>query len=341
MNRRKNAVPKPYKAYFITAGLAGYPDGVEGNVLVQKPALDKMLPTFRGMPVVNFEHTDLEPEDLFDMSKDQIDEIADGIVSAVGYDQNSAWYWADMLIWDTETIENIEDNGYSVSCAYDVTDLDQSGGTYNNVDYKEEVLDGDYVHMAIVPNPRYEKAYIIKNSKPGGQTVKVKFFPKKEKRVKNSEPEATEEKDEAVENMEEVDGVVVLEDGTEVPMDELLNAYRQRKNEEEETKENGTVFGVDDEVEIDGEKMTVRELMSAAGYGETKENEAELLDEEAEEVVDETLQNSKPKKKPASRAVRNAAQADDKEFKPSISLEHSRLKNGKTRYGSTVKQEVK
>ena len=42
---------------------------------------------------------------------------------------------------------------------------DNAGGTENNIPYDIEFLDGIFTHLAIVDNPRYERANIVFNSK--------------------------------------------------------------------------------------------------------------------------------------------------------------------------------
>ena len=83
------------------------------------------------------------------------------------------WYWCDGVIWD-ETAQNlITEKGWSVSCSYDVKLADDAGGTENNIPYDIEFLDGVFTHLAIVDNPRYERANIVFNSK----TVVQNFDP--------------------------------------------------------------------------------------------------------------------------------------------------------------------
>ena len=52
-----------------------------------------------------------------------------------------------------------------MSCSYDVKLADDAGGTENNIPYDIEFLDGVFTHLAIVDNPRYERANIVFNSK--------------------------------------------------------------------------------------------------------------------------------------------------------------------------------
>ncbi len=88
-----------------------------------------------------------------------------GVVSNVWFDEKDGWYWCDGVIWD-ETAQNlITDKGWSVSCSYDVKLADDAGGTENNIPYDIEFLDGVFTHLAIVDNPRYERANIVFNSK--------------------------------------------------------------------------------------------------------------------------------------------------------------------------------
>lgn len=96
-----------------------------------------------------------------------------GVVSNVWFDNKDGWYWCDGIIWD-ETAQNlITDKGWSVSCSYDVKLADDAGGTENNIPYDIEFLDGVFTHLAIVDNPRYERANIVFNSK----TVVQNFDP--------------------------------------------------------------------------------------------------------------------------------------------------------------------
>lgn len=332
MKKIKNAVPKRYRAFFIEPGLADYTAEGIGVVLVGKQCLDKMMSTFVGMPVVNFEHTDKEPEELFNLSDDEKGEMADGTISDVGYDEKSGWYYVDMMIWNKETQDNIDKNGYSVSCAYDVLKTDTTGGTYHNVPYDEEVLDGNYVHMAVVPNPRYEKAWIIKNSNSQEGSVKIKLF--KKKPLKNEAPKEPEVEEEVVENAES--GVIELEDGTQIPVAEAIEMYKAKKSEELENA--GQVLNMEDEIEIDGEKVSVKELMAACGKGDAMENAEPAQDDDAEPVVDEQRQNSTPKSKKVNKQVKNAASKEVDTPVRNLNTASSRLDRGKSRYGSKVEQ---
>ena len=155
--------PKRYRALHITPGLVDYTDGDQrSTVLIKKPALDLMNPSFLGKPVFNFTHKVVDIKNAFDFTSEEQEKHAVGVISEVGYDVESGYYFADMMIWDEKTQRNI-DNGYGVSNAY-IPEV-EPGGTYNNVPYHQEVMGGKYDHMAIVESPRYGDVKIFENSK--------------------------------------------------------------------------------------------------------------------------------------------------------------------------------
>ena len=146
---------RKFKSRFLTPGVAGYP-GQFGNVLIKKESFDKFINTMVGVPVI-INHKDI--------NKDNADDLRVGVVSNVWFDEHDGWYWCDGVIWD-ETAQNlITEKGWSVSCSYDVKLADDAGGTENNIPYDIEFLDGVFTHLAIVDNPRYERANIVFNSK--------------------------------------------------------------------------------------------------------------------------------------------------------------------------------
>ena len=100
-----------------------------------------------------------------DITKKNADNERVGVVNSVWYDEKDGWYWCDGIIWD-ETAQNlITDKNWSVSCSYDVKTADNKGGSENNIKYDMEFLDGVFTHLALVNNPRYERANIVFNSK--------------------------------------------------------------------------------------------------------------------------------------------------------------------------------
>lgn len=216
--------PKAYKCNFIEPGLVFYQDlgpcsvcgdkftcgegkcQTEGEmVLVGQDALARMAQSFVGKPVIDVIHKDVQPETVADGD-------ADGIVTRVWLDGESGWWMAEFLVWNPETQQHCESPAYSVSCAYEPTDVDDVGGEYHNIPYAENILNGQYTHLAIVTSPRYEGARIFVNSKGG--KMSWRFWEKGAR--KNAAP-----LDPAKE--------MVNVDGKDVPLQQLYDALEEPK----------------------------------------------------------------------------------------------------------------
>lgn len=143
---------------------------VGGNILVQKAALDKIMPTYLGKPIVNWDHRKVNP-------KEYNQGTFQGIVTEVYYDSVDGWWHARGYVWDEATRKNIE-AGHSISCAYNVSEWGD-GGEYHKVPYVKEAINGKGTHIAVVSVPRYEGARIeLLNSAKGGVMGLLSLFKK-------------------------------------------------------------------------------------------------------------------------------------------------------------------
>lgn len=328
---------KRYRAPFIEPGIISYEDLDAGTILVPRSALDRMRDTFIGKPVVNEDHVDLDPEEAFRIDNESNPQ-AKGIVIGVGT-TNDGWDYADLLVWDRETQKNIDEKGYTVSCAYTPTQVDSSPGMWHNISYDEKLIDGEYTHMAIVSNPRYEDVTIYPNSKD--KKMKFKFLKNKSEvdssAKKKSKKNMADEEKEIPEEME-MESAVIEVNGEMIPIEEAIAAYKMQK-------ENEVVpMSPEDTIEIDGETVTVADLIKAVQAG--KENVGDPKEIEAETVVDEEMQkkNQKQNQKQTTQEkpnknfilLKNKSESTE-QYKPNISTKAERIKNGKLRYGSAVK----
>ncbi len=159
----------------IQTGIVGYPEmkhpitGRQGiDVLVEKPVLDAMRHTMRGVPIFNGEH---RPGDVSDaLAKGE----AVGVMVGSRWEGEDAWEHCDYFVWDKEAKANIR-AGYRLSNAWLGDDVDWTPGVHNGKTYDGRLKAAHYTHMAIVPVPRYEGAVIYANSK-GGLTAMLKLF---------------------------------------------------------------------------------------------------------------------------------------------------------------------
>ena len=148
-----------FQSRFIEAGLAHYEQF--GDVLITKETLDKFIFSMVGCPVI-IKHKDITEENA---DKERV-----GVVSKVWYNELDGWYWCEGIIWDKQAIDLVKNQGWSVSCTYDF-ESDFKKGTYHGKDYDMEFTGGEFLHLALVPNPRYERATIVMNSQDDTETI--------------------------------------------------------------------------------------------------------------------------------------------------------------------------
>ena len=148
-----NGKGRHFVSRFIEAGVAHYEQF--GDVLITKETLDKFIQSMVGCPVI-IKHKDITDENA---DKERV-----GVVSRVWFNEVDGWYWCEGIIWDKQAIDLIKNQGWNVSCTYDF-ESDKLPKTHNGKKVDMEFTDGEFLHLALVPNPRYERANIVINSK--------------------------------------------------------------------------------------------------------------------------------------------------------------------------------
>ena len=148
-----NGKGRKFVSRFIEAGVAHYEQF--GDVLITKETLDKFINTMIGCPVI-IKHKDITDENA---DKERV-----GVVSDVWYNQNDGYFYCSGIIWDKQAIDLVKNQGWSVSCTYDF-ESDKQEKTHNGKKINMEFTDGNFLHLALVDNPRYERANIVMNSK--------------------------------------------------------------------------------------------------------------------------------------------------------------------------------
>ena len=143
-----------FKSRFIKDGLVK----IEGHgiVLIKKETLDSSLSSMIGTPVI-IKHQKVTDEN--------VDELRVGIISDAYFNEPDGWYYCEGVIWDKKAQNLIEQKGWSVSCSYDFLAYNDEGGEENNIKYDKEFTKLNFVHLALVNNPRYERANIVFNCK--------------------------------------------------------------------------------------------------------------------------------------------------------------------------------
>lgn len=218
-------------------GCAEYqePEKPAYRVLLKEPALRVMDPTFAGCPVF-VQHVDEIETDINELRKE-----ADGWVVESFFNQADGKHWAKFITCSDRAEQAIK-RGMRLSNCYLPTKF-ISGGTWNGISYEREITDGEYEHLAIVPNPRYEESVIMtpdafkayneqklteltklanhNNNKKGDWKMKLNWF----KRQK-------------VENSTELDGMCVIlpKSHKEISIEKLINEADEMEMKKDEAK---------------------------------------------------------------------------------------------------------
>ena len=120
-----------------------------------------------GSPVI-IQHTDVTEKNA--------DELRCGVIANAQYNELDGWYYVDGIIWD-EKAQELINKGWSVSCSYDFLAFNDEGGEENNIHYDKEFTQLNFTHLAIVNNPRYERANIVFNSKVNNEDKWITIHP--------------------------------------------------------------------------------------------------------------------------------------------------------------------
>ena len=277
MEKQNAKVPAQiYYARHMQQGVAKYDSEM---ILVTEDAIKQMMPSFNGKPVYVFHVDEIDLEN------------AHGYVTETFYNELDGWVWSKIILTDEVALEAVN-KGWAVSNAYIPTEYSR-GGTHHNVEYDRKILNGDYTHLAIVPNPRYEDACIMSPDDYKAYCMSKKAQLDELKNSKNVNPKKGnlmffKMKKEEVSSIDEDTMVEIKNDDgtvTEVSVFEMRDALLNAKKNEAEEEEK---INMDAEIDVGDEKMTVKELINR--YTKTKKNEADEDKEKSNE--DDEKENS-------------------------------------------------
>jgi len=300
------AIGKVIRMQCMRRGLCAYP---KETIYVSQEALWHLANTALGIPVV-IDH----PSEL--ITDENVSNLAVvGRVSAMEYDSITDT-WDAVFVVDNEEAISLLQNGWGVSTAW-FGDKYASGGTHNNVGYDRELIEGRYEHLAIVKTPRYEMAVnpIFLNSKTlqddhnkdiiEPSNVKIEPIVRGQKNMIGKIFKRLVSREELKTN--EGEELFVDIDGVDVPLSQVITDVKtlrlNKKNEDEEKekeekKEAKKMANDTDEVDIDGEKISVNELKQI--YKENKKtnackksNEDLEIDVKHKELEESSKKNSK------------------------------------------------
>lgn len=350
MVKNAKTLPKVYYGLHMCPGVAEYRDpsinnGEPHRIFIDEPVIKNMDSSFQGKPLYVFHKDEVNLEDL------QND--ADGYVVESFFNKMDGKHWAKFIVVSDRGHEAIS-KGWKLSNAY-VPKQYAGGGLWHGVEYTKEVMQAEYEHLAIVPNPRYSESVILTpeefktynnekelelkkltNSKDKGERSMFNFFKKTK-----------------LENAADFEGssVVLPKSKKELTLEQVVNMADEMQMA---MNEEMPLCNIEHCVEIDGAKMKVSELLEKylALKGAKAENKVEEVKEEVKEVentekpiedkkeevknTEKTEEEAKEEKKQNSEHFKKVANAHIDALQETVKLELSEdmIARGKSRYGS-------
>lgn len=330
MEQKTNALQMPTVFYcrHMYSGLAGYESE---TILVDLDAMQNLAPSMAGKPVYVF-HQDVDVGKI---------EEADGFVSDCWYNPDDGWLWAKFIAV-TDTAQEAIRNGWSVSNAY-IPEDGGSAGTYTNIEYDRKLSGGEFTHLAIVPNPRYELAQIFNKEQYDVYRKKLENNKQELINAKEKPPMAFnifKSKKEGIEGFDSLSEILVNHKSrdTEVSVEQLLNESADF-DQLQASLNNGTY-----EVKVNGESMAISDLINKytnmceekanAESEDEKENTSDEDDEkenESDEDEKENMSDEDEKKNSKFNELKNASNNSARKDTGYVSMQE-RLDVGKKRF---------
>lgn len=272
--QNEKSMPQVFYAKHMKAGVANYPENKE-VIYISNDTIADMAKSFEGKPVY-VHHQEVDLENL----KDQLD----GVVAESFWNKYDGEWWIKFVAISDDAKKAIA-NGWGVSNCYDHL-VRGNGGTCINVKYDSEIIGGQFQHLAIVPNPRYEDAKIYTEEEYNNYIEQKK---QKLDKITNSKGENNMK----ILNEADVKDLLLSKD-SKITVGEAIEVLMNSKKV------------IDQEAEImlaNGEKISVSELINACKKNEDKEEEKENEDKEEEKDFAEGVDYGEKKEKEESKKL--------------------------------------
>lgn len=264
--------PKLYYGLHFYPGVAEYnpAKGDPFRVFITEDAIRKMGPSFEGKPLF------VKHKGDYNLAK--LENEADGYVVRSFFNKSDGKHWTEFMVVSDSAHEAIR-SGWKLSNCYVPTST-APAGIHNGLSYDKEVVEGEYDHLALVDDPRYEESMILTPDefKEYNRKKEVEL-----EKVANSMDESKGEKKmgfslfkrQKVENSSDLTEMLVVLPKSKKEIS-IANAL-------EECDKIFNMHGyANDEhmVKMDDEEMSVKDLAKA--YGKMKNKMGEMEKEKAE-----------------------------------------------------------
>jgi len=333
MIRNAKQLPKVYYGRHMAPGVAEYrnKDG-SYRILINEATCKAMDPTFQGRPlfVLHVDEVDLKT----------IERDADGWVVESFYNAADGQHWSKFMAVTDDAHDAIQKK-WKLSNAYHVK-KSGAGGRWHDVEYAKEVLEGEYEHLALVPNPRYEESVILtpeefkqynarklaeletlrlanSKDKPKGEP-KMKVFAKLFNRSSVDAAEAEKLAGLSIElpkSKREVTFETLVNEADSTESARVANAAAEARGEFPVANENHVV-------EVGGEKMIVKALVTK--YDELVANAKKMNEDEKEEEKKDKKENEgdEDEKEKKDKKINDEEDGDEDDKKMSSKKKNSK-----------------
>lgn len=356
MIKNAKTLPEIYYGLHMAPGVAEYRDPGQDayRILINEDTLKVMDTTFAGRPVY-VRHVDEVNLDLLQVE-------ADGYVIESFFNTADGKHWAKFIVVSDKGHEAIKIKKWRLSNAYMPKET-IAGGLWHGVDYAKEVVRGEYEHLAIVPDPRYDESIILtpEEFKKYNDEKEIEL-----KRLANSKGEESMfdfSKKTKVENSKDIESISVTlpKSKVEKTITQLINEGDEQEMEKKKDVKDCYANG-EHKVKVGEEEMSVNELVEKhqALTAEHKEMKDSMMAEDPAEMeekksIEEQRKNDEDemaKKTEVDKAKKNddkKAEEDKKKnnfdklknaqslaTRDPIRVDLDKAARGKSRYGSST-----
>ncbi len=314
---------KIYYGMHFYPGLAQYNEanGESYKILLTEETLRKMDRTFPGKPAF-VEHVENVEKD-----RNKLRNEADAWVIESFYNEPDGKHWSKFITVTDEADEAIA-NGYRLSNAYN-PQLNGRAGVWNGIPYDNEVVDGEYEHLAIVENPRYAESIIMTPEQFKSYNEKLKLELSK---ISNSKPQENKMsiKDlfftrKAVDNSLDLEKTLVC-----LPKSKKEYSIIQIVNAMDEVEEKKKLNEASDDMKVkmhDGTICNVSELIEKYKVlGEKLEN-ATKKDKDDDEDDDDEIKNEDDEDDDDEKKKKENEDDDEDDDEEKKKMKNKKMKN--------------
>lgn len=328
-----NSSGKIFYGMHFYPGLAQYsePNKEAFKIFLNEDTLRKMDASFAGKPIFVNHVNEVEP------NIDELKKEADGWVIESFFNSVDGKHWVKMIIVSDKADRAIK-QGYRLSNAY-IPKMNGRAGEWNGISYQNEVVDGEYEHLAIVNNPRYDESIIMtpdefKSYNENLQTELKRIANSKSKENQNMATKVFDKlkfwNKKPVENSIDIENLSVTlpKSDKEFSIFQIVNAMdememkKKEKDDDDKMENKKKMKNKEEETETDLKPEKVS--LDVGGDLHNEEDDEDDDEDKRKEMKNKKMKN---KEKEMDDCVSNDEQDDDEKMEKDKEMKNKKMKN--------------